>query len=60
MNIPQHIEGSYCLYPFAEQNGARNIAGSEPLDDVVLRVPSQPIGSRIFRLGTSFLQVTIA
>lgn len=31
MNIPQHIEGSYCLYPFAEQNGARNIAGSEPL-----------------------------
>ena len=36
MNIPQHIEGSYCLYPFAEQNGARNIAGSEPLDDVVL------------------------
>ncbi len=36
MNIPQHIEGSYCLYPFAEQNGARDIAGSEPLDDVVL------------------------
>lgn len=60
MNIPQHIEGSYCLYPFAEQNGARNIAGSEPWMMLYWRVPSQPIGSRIFRLGTSFLQVTIA
>lgn len=60
MNIPQHIEGSYCLYPFAEQNGARNIAGSEPLDDVVLEGTFTANRLQDFRLGTSFLQVTIA
>lgn len=60
MNIPQHIEGSYCLYPFAEQMGQGILQVLNPWMMLYWRVPSQPIGSRIFRLGTSFLQVTIA
>lgn len=50
MNIPQHIEGSYCLYPFAEQNGQGILQVLNPWMMLYWRVPSQPIGSRIFGL----------
>lgn len=36
MDVPQNIEGSYCLYPFAEPGGAKNAGGSQSFGDVAL------------------------
>lgn len=36
MDVPQNIEGSYCLYPFAGPGGARNAGGSQSFGDVAL------------------------
>ena len=36
MDVPQNIEGSYCLYPFAEPGGAKNAGGFQSFGDVAL------------------------
>lgn len=36
MDVPQNIEGSYCLYPFAEPDGAKNAGDSQSFGDVAL------------------------
>ena len=36
MDVPQNIEGSYCLYPFAGPGGTRNAGNSQSFGDVAL------------------------